>query len=414
MKLAVRALPPCLSAAEFYEAVGAASEGAVFTMYAQGVAAGAVHAGSAAFASVAYAAFERPEAADAFYDAIHGSRFVDEGVGSVCVAEVEFAMSQALPRPVKKACLAAAGAMEHDPDYLSFVKAYEEDGRSEKAARTAAPSLADTDALFGEAGLARAETGKKDALAKRRALASGKRAASAAPVVLTPLMEEIRSKRRSSGSKRGGAVASKGSRRTKRGVVVKNPGDPDPPPSETAAGRSAGRGEDVAGRRCAARAEARKAAAAAAPPSAVLQREGRGGGKASRSGRSKLTVVDPVTKAPVILGATARGTPSKKQAQAQARRQRQRVRAAASAGCGSGEASAAGAAASGEGLNGGSAGANGVHGAGGGASVSNDYAPGMPAKNHGSKYGAPDVASGTQLPLRLLTKAGRVQDGGTG
>lgn len=386
----------------------------MFTAYAPGVAAGAVHAGSAAFSSVAFVAFERVESADLFYEAIHGSRFVDEGVGSVCVAEVERAMSQALPRPVKKSCLAVMGTIEQDPDYLNFVKAYEEDGIAEKAARAAPPSLADTDALFGEAGIARAETGKKDAAAKRRALASGKRVVSAAPVVLTPLMEEIRSKRRSVGSKRGGGASSKGSRRTKRGVIVKNPGDPDPPRSEDVSGRlgsASGRGEDGTGRRGAARAETRKGGAAASTPSAMLQREGRGGSKASRSGRPKLTVVDPVTKAPVIIGAATRGATSKKQAQAQARRQRQRGRANASSGGSTQDAPPTGASASGDVSSGGGASLN---GASVGAAGSNGFPSGMPVRLHGNKGGAPDVSAGSQVPIRLLTKTGRVQDGGTG
>lgn len=181
VKVVVRGLPPCLSEVDFDAAAGASVGKAVYKSFAPGLAADATYAGSAAYHSVAYLAFEKAGDADALASALHGSRFIDELSGTVCVAGVERALNQAIPRPVRKAAVTVEGTMESDGDFQAFLLNLESDAAAEKAAKAPA-TLSATDALFGD-------------VVNPVTLPSARPARSLEPIVLTPLMAEIRAKR---------------------------------------------------------------------------------------------------------------------------------------------------------------------------------------------------------------------------
>jgi Smg-4/UPF3 family len=278
VRLAVRGLPPGLTAAAFAAAVEE-SPGTALVVH-KSFMPGEVGGGAGqapARLSVGYLAFSALEDAEDFADAMRGSRFVDENSGSEYVACVERSLNQAVPRANLKSCLAAVRTIASDPEYLKFVANYEEDGRAETAANKANASLSDTDALYGRRGDAASAAvastmvpGAATAVdvieakqARMRSLLPKTTSSKTSGVILTPLIEEVRAMRRErdsavTGKRNTGGSTSKINRRNKRAAA--------------AAVASSGAGPSTASATAAAKSRS-KSCGVKPPPAAILHRE---------------------------------------------------------------------------------------------------------------------------------------------
>lgn len=151
IKLIVRRLPPTLSAEQFAKVadpMGASK--AIWKSFAPGSASeggGLKKVRQVSRHGVAYLGFARWLDAGAFADAFDGFRFAEDGEGATYIARVERAMSQAVPPLQRRKPIPFEGIIESDPDYVSFVKKLEEEGRREMN-RSGALSVTQTAAIF--------------------------------------------------------------------------------------------------------------------------------------------------------------------------------------------------------------------------------------------------------------------------